>query len=152
MHRTHTGEGIYKSVEPDEPNARRIPDHDPVTPLVAKAVQMAATVLKIVSEYDVRQITPRKIAELSERLYRAGAIGLPEHAILSFQPERHGDYDAQAGRYPTMAWAPDQPRDFVIEWQAHLAALLREKAHPATIDLTRELGDLIRSFQPVGET
>ena len=94
---------------------------------------MAAAVLEIVADYDVRHITPRQMAELSRRLYDTGAIGQPEYA----------------GRYLVMQWSPDQPRDFVAEWRAHLTVLQHEGAAPPTIHITRELVELIRSFRPV---
>ena len=41
----------------------------------------------IARKYDVRSISPRDMATMSQELYQSGAISLQEHVLLSFQPE-----------------------------------------------------------------
>lgn len=62
-------------------------------------------------EYDVRNLTPRDMSELSQQLFDQGLIEFDEHALLSFQPEMN--FDTQQ----VTQGNPDQPKDFIAQWQ-----------------------------------
>lgn len=116
--------------------------------IVAEAVELAAAVLKIASDYNVRDMSPHDLAEMSRRLYYAGAIGLAEHAVLCHQPHLIDDYDADAGLYRQLGLEPETPRDLLAQWQQHLALLRECSADPDTVGLTGILVELLESFQP----
>lgn len=69
---------------------------------------------------DLRNFTPRQMAELSMELYVSGAVTWEEYAMLAFQPELHPDYDRTIGALTGEKAAPDGPRDFIAEWEARL--------------------------------
>jgi hypothetical protein len=116
--------------------------------IVAEAVELAAAVLKIAGEYNIRNMSPNDLAEMSRRLYYAGAIGLAEHAILCHQPHLVDDYDPDAGLYRQLGLEPDTPRDLLGQWQEHLRILQEAHADPDTLGLTSILVELLESFQP----
>ncbi len=116
--------------------------------IVAEAVELAAAVLKIAAEYNVRNMSPNDLAEMSRRLYYAGAIGLAEHAILCHQPHLIDDYDADAGLYRQLGLQPEKRRDLLAQWQEHLQILQDTHADPDTRGLTAIVVELLESFQP----
>ena len=71
---------------------------------------------RITKGYDVRNITPREMSELSKNLYENGAISFQDHALMSFQPELGmgmipGENDTSAA---------DIPKDFIQHWERQL--------------------------------
>lgn len=70
---------------------------------------------------DVRQMSPRKMVQMSMDLYVAGVIGWEEHEMLSFQPELHPDYDKTIGALTGEPARPNHPKDFIEEWENRLA-------------------------------
>ncbi|NDY74678.1 hypothetical protein G3N28_22230 [Desulfobacter hydrogenophilus] len=53
----------------------------------------ALSLSDIAKEYDVENISPKEMAQMSQELYDNNHISLKTHALLSFQPEL-GDFDA----------------------------------------------------------
>lgn len=72
-------------------------------------------VANIANQYDVRNMSPREMSQMSLSLYEQGAISFEEHALLSFQPELLDP--ALDGKFAS----PDQPKDFVAHWEEKLA-------------------------------
>ena len=71
-------------------------------------------------DLDVRNMTPRRMVDLSMDLYVAGVISWDEYDRLAFQPELHPDYDRTVGALTGRKAEPDRPRDFVVEWEERL--------------------------------
>jgi len=71
-------------------------------------------------DLDVRNLSPRGMADLSMDLYMAGALGFDDYALLAFQPELHPDYDQTIGALTGRKAEPDRPRDFIAEWEEKL--------------------------------
>lgn len=69
---------------------------------------------------DARAISPRAMHALSEDLYAGGVLTWDEHAALSFQAELHPDFPRTIGALTGERPLPDQPRDFVKEWEKRL--------------------------------
>ena len=69
---------------------------------------------------NARSISPRAIHALSEDLYAGGVLTWDEHAALSFQAELHPDFERTIGALTGERPLPDQPRDFVKEWEKRL--------------------------------
>jgi hypothetical protein len=69
---------------------------------------------------DIRQMSPRKMAEMSLDLYVAGIIEWEEHEMLAFQAELHPDYDKTIGALTGEPAQPDHPKDFIEEWERRL--------------------------------
>ena len=69
---------------------------------------------------NARAMSPRAIHALSEDLYAGGVLSWDEHAALSFQIELHPHFGRTVGALTGEKPLPDQPRDFVKEWEARL--------------------------------
>lgn len=70
----------------------------------------------IARKHDVRSISPRDMATMSQELYQSGAISPQEHVLLSFQPE----LNPESSKTLAGAYAPDAPKDFIAQWEAQL--------------------------------
>lgn len=69
---------------------------------------------------NARAISPRAIQALSQDLYAGGVLTWDEHADLSFQADLHPDFPRTIGALTGERPKPDQPRDFVKEWERRL--------------------------------
>ncbi|MCK5114096.1 MAG: hypothetical protein KAR11_04965 [Phycisphaerae bacterium] len=116
--------------------------------VVEDALRMAASVIEITSNYDVRNMTPSELIEVSTKLYDIGAIEFGEYSILSFQPELYDGFDENSDFYLQLQSDPDRPRDFIAEWQRGLWEL--QSANPGvfnpTMAATREIIELLKCF------
>ena len=121
--------------------------------VVNEAMKLAAMIIEISADYDVRDMTPNELVKLSARLYEAGAIGFEEYTILSFQPEFHDRFDENSEFYRELQSEPDQPRDFITEWQRHLWEMQSSAPGVFSPDMaaTREIIELLKCFTPMEE-
>ena len=69
---------------------------------------------------NARAISPRAIQALSHDLYAGGVLTWDEYAALAFQAELHPDFGRTIGALTGETPLPDQPRDFVKEWENRL--------------------------------
>lgn len=74
----------------------------------------------ILTDINARAISPRQMQKLSLELYAGGIISWEEHAALAFQPDLHPDFARTIGALTGEKPLPDQPRDFVREWEQKL--------------------------------
>lgn len=79
-------------------------------------VGTAKSLTDVAKKYDVRGMSPRDMAAMSQELYQGGAISFQDHALLSFQPELNPEFNT------TLAGTsdPDAPRDFIAQWETQL--------------------------------
>lgn len=71
--------------------------------------------------FDIRNASPRHVAEVSMDFYVAGLLDWEEYAMLAFQPELHPDFNRTIGALTGHDAAPDRGRDFLAEWEDRLA-------------------------------
>lgn len=79
-------------------------------------VESARSLAGLAGQYDVRNMSPRNMAALSQALYQDGAISFQDHALLSFQPELNPEFNKTVG-------APDSAeasKDFIAQWTTQL--------------------------------
>ena len=137
--------GTYKPAD-NELKAASLGEEYPAA--VNEALKLAAVVIEISADYDVRNMAPNELVRLSARLYEAGAIGFGEYTILSFQPEFHDDFDENSGFYQELQKDPDRPRDLLTEWERHLWEM--QRAAPGVFSpgmtVTREIVELLKCF------
>lgn len=69
---------------------------------------------------NARAISPRAIQALSQDLYAGGVLTWDEHVDLSFQADLHPDFARTIGALTGEKPRPDQPRDYVKEWERRL--------------------------------
>ena len=67
----------------------------------------------LANKYDVRNMSPREMSEMSQNLYKGGVISFQDHALLSFQPEL-GDNSFGPNSQA------DTPKDFIAHWERQL--------------------------------
>ncbi|MDP6787937.1 MAG: hypothetical protein QGI13_12500 [Rhodospirillales bacterium] len=102
---------------------RQAPTIGPV-PAAAKRKQplvAPAPAVDLPQGFDIRNASPRRLAEASMDFYVAGLLDWEEYAMLAFQPELHPDYDRTIGALTGRRAAPDKGRDCLAEWEERLA-------------------------------
>jgi hypothetical protein len=119
------------------------------TPVMAEALRLAASVLEITEDYDVRCLSPAQMGELARRLYEAGAIGAKEFALMSFRRDLLPEYAACCASYLKLGEEPDRPRDFVAAWGELLEEIRSRHPDPEMIHLVAQIADLLESFEPI---
>ncbi|MEQ8666213.1 MAG: hypothetical protein RIC16_10840 [Rhodospirillales bacterium] len=72
-------------------------------------------------DVDVRAMSPRDASDVGLQLYAEGLVTWEEYAELAFQPELHPSYNETIGALLGEKANPDQPRDFVAQWEERLA-------------------------------
>ena len=75
----------------------------------------------MILDVNARSISPRAVQELSLELYAGAILSWEEHEDLAFQVDLHPDFPHTIGALTGEAPLPDQPRDFVKEWEQRLA-------------------------------
>lgn len=80
-------------------------------------VGTAKSLADVAGKYDVRNMSPRDMAAMSQELYQGGAISFQDHALLSFQPELNQEINKTLADTPVR---PDAPRDFIAQWEKQL--------------------------------
>jgi len=75
---------------------------------------------RILADINARAMTPRQMQDLSLDLYVNGILAWDEHAELAFQVDLHPDFARTIGALTGEKALPDQPRDFVREWEQRL--------------------------------
>lgn len=143
MEDNERNQGVYLSAEASVGDD----DFEP-SGVLAEALQMAAAVLEIAEDYDVRAMTSEEMAELSRRLFEAEAIGLCEYAAMSCQPNLHPDVLDQVEAYRRMHLPADERRNYVEAWQQHLHWLWAHHPEPRDIHLAEGILELLQSFMP----
>ena len=69
---------------------------------------------------NARAISPRDIQDLSLDLYAGGILSWEEHEDLAFQVDLHPEFSQTIGALTGEKPLPDQPRDYVKEWEQRL--------------------------------
>lgn len=82
-------------------------------------VESARSLAGLAGQYDVRNMSPREMATMSQTLYENGAISFQDHAFLSFQPELGPEFDKTPAGTSGNA---DAPKDFIAQWTTQLQA------------------------------
>lgn len=75
---------------------------------------------QIIADISSRAISPRAMQGLSLDLYAGGIITWEEHEDLAFQVDMHPHFSRTIGALTGDKPRPDQPRDFVKEWENRL--------------------------------
>ena len=99
----------------------------------------------IAKKYDVENISPEEMAQMSQELYDNNHISLKTHALLSFQPEL-GDFDAiLAQKMGTSSSSlSNQRRNFLQEWEGRLQS---KQDEGFAIENTKEIVNLLQNLK-----
>ena len=97
---------------------------------------------------DLRHLTPRQMAEVSQELYLSGMLQWEEYAMLAFQPELHPDFDRTIGALTGERADPDRPRDYIARWERRLRFEQKYNRHaPELVARTLRIVNLFRKME-----
>ena len=96
--------------------APEVPEEKPGTGRPLSEAPMKGIIVKA----DARAMSPREMQNLSLDLYVSGVLAWDEYEDLAFQPELHPDFDRTIGALTGERPLPDQPRDYIREWEQKL--------------------------------
>ncbi|MCG8511196.1 MAG: hypothetical protein MI741_18415 [Rhodospirillales bacterium] len=130
------------------PRVRRPVGPDSSLPeLTDAAVGGGFSIRRIIGDVDIRNMTPRQMAESSMDLYVSGVLPWEEYAMLAFQAELHPDYDRTIGALTGEAADPDRPRDYLKIWEERLDFEEKYNADkPPLIARTRRIVHVFRQI------
>ncbi|MBL6945477.1 MAG: hypothetical protein ISR47_02435 [Rhodospirillales bacterium] len=102
---------------------------------------------RLIGDIDIRNVTPRHMAEASMDLYVAGVLPWEDYAVLAFQPELHPNYDRTIGALTGEKAEPDRPRDFLAIWEDRLKFDEKYNADsPQVVESSRRIVTLFRQI------
>jgi len=97
----------------------------------------------IMSRYDVNNISPREMSNMSLELHLEGIISFEEHALMSFQPELNEEqYNRITGNHAH----PDDSRNFIDEWESKLKTQKKSGAPYEFIQKTENILALLNNL------
>lgn len=100
-------------------------------------------VSSVAQKYDVKNISPREMAQMSQELFDNNSISLKNHAFISFQPELNPSYNDTIGKFTHTTAQPDNPRNFLDEWKVRLEEQLKSGASNEIINNTKEVVSIL---------
>lgn len=100
-----------------------------------------------VAAVQVRNISPREMGNIAMDLYISGVLSWDEYSMLAFQPELHPSYDATVGALTGERASPDQPRDFVGQWEDRLN--FERRHNPGDRPLIRRTGRIVQVLRQI---
>ena len=109
-------------------------------------------VYSVAQKYDVKNITPRNMAQMSQELYDNNSISLKNHAFMSFQPELNPSYNNTIGKFTHTTAKPDTPRNFLDEWKERLEEQLQSGASSEIINNTKEVISILDNLDMLRKT
>jgi hypothetical protein len=96
---------------------------------------------------DIRDVSPRQMADMSMDLYASGLVSWEEYSELAFQAELHPDFDRTVGALTGERAMPNRRRDFVAVWVERLAFEIKYNAHrPKRIERARHIVNVFRQI------
>lgn len=77
------------------------------------------------ARFDLRNVSPRRYAEIAHELYLEGALLWDEYQWIGFPSELHPDFDSTIGALTGEKADPDRPRDMLAAMEHHVAFMRR---------------------------
>ena len=122
---------------------------EPQAPQKAKPYQLPSPFREIFGDIDVRNLSPREMTEGSLYLYALGVLTWEEYSMLAFQPELQPDYDLTVGALTGQKAEPDEPRDFIVQWEERMTFAQRHNpADSKIIRRTKHILAVLRKLAP----
>lgn len=84
--------------------------------LIYSTLPFGKKIRQMLLRFDVRNISPVGVYELSGYLHEWGLISNMEYLYLSFQPEMHPNFNATIGIHTGQEAEPEKRRDYVEIW------------------------------------
>jgi len=115
--------------------------------LTGKAADGSSGGLPDVAAVQVRNVSPREMGNIAMDLYVSGVLSWDEYSMLAFQPELHPNYDATVGALTGERASPDQPRDFVSQWEERLN--FERRHNPGDRPLIRRTSRIVQVLRQI---
>jgi len=104
---------------------------------------------EVFGDINIRSVSPRQMAENSLYLYALGVLTWEEYSMLAFQPELQPDYDQTTGALTGQKAKPDEPRDFIAQWEERMTFAQRHNpADSKIIRRTKHILTVLRKLAP----
>lgn len=97
--------------------------------------------------HDLRNISPRRFAEIVHELYVEGSLRWAEYQLVGFPSELHPQYDSTIGALTGQKAEPNRPRDLLAEWENRVD-FMRRYDDPGLRVAERALDVLRRQAEP----
>lgn len=97
--------------------------------------------------HDLRNISPRRFAEIAHELYVEGSLKWDEYQLVGFPSELHPDYEITIGALTGQKAEPNRPRDLLTEWE-HRLDFMRRYDDPDLHIADRAVDVLRRQAEP----
>lgn len=97
--------------------------------------------------HDLRNVSPRRFAEIAHELYLEGSLKWAEYQLVGFPSELHPDYDITIGALTGEKAEPNRPRDLLAEWEQRVD-FMRRYDDPGVGLAERALDVLKRQAEP----
>jgi hypothetical protein len=110
-----------------------------------------STVYSVAQKYDVKNISPNEMAQMSQELYDNNSISLKNHAFISFQPELNPSYNNTIGKFTHSTSQPDTARNFLDEWKQRLEDQLKGGVSSEIINNTKEVVSILDNLNMLRE-
>ncbi len=120
-----------------------------VAPIKVKPYQLPSPFREVFGDTNFRNVSPRQMIEGSLSLYALGVLTWDEYSLLAFQPELQPDYDQTIGALTGQKAKPDQPRDFIAQWEERM--IFEQRHNPAdslVIRQTRHILSVLKKLAP----
>ncbi|CAA7627004.1 hypothetical protein [Magnetospirillum sp. UT-4] len=100
--------------------------------------------------FDLRNVSPRRFAEIAHELYVEGSLRWEEYQWVGFPSQLSPDYDSTIGALTGEPAEPDRPRDMLAEMESRIAFLMRFRRDDSdrTWRAERALDVLRRQMEP----
>jgi hypothetical protein len=79
--------------------------------------------------FDLRNVSPRRFAEIAHELYVEGSLRWEEYLWVGFPSELHPDFDITIGALTGERAQPDRPRDMLAEIEDRVEFMKRYGAN-----------------------
>lgn len=99
--------------------------------------------------HDLRNVSPRRFAEITHELYVEGSLKWAEYQLVGFPSELHPHYDSTIGALTGQRAEPNRPRDLLAEWESRVD-FMRRYGDPGLLVAERALDVLRRQAEPRG--
>lgn len=122
---------------------------EPQAPRKTKPYQMPSPFREVFGDINIRSVSPRQMSEDSLYLYALGVLTWEEYSMLAFQPELQPDYDQTTGALTGQKAKPDEPRDFIAQWEERMTFAQRHNpADSKIIRRTKHILTVLRKLAP----
>ncbi len=110
------------------------------------AVRMAANVLRIVQDYDIRKMTAKRMKKMARQLFEIDAIDLDEYNAMSFRTDSRTEGLLSSECFRDLMEKPAVWHDMIEEWCIIREELRRIRPEPIAMRVCMNVVEMLLSF------